>query len=73
MQSWLLACLETWGFRLWEGKKPGDFRENLEIHAIMDKWINDSTLGAGHGDLIFFHIMYYTTSIFLNINQHKSV
>ena len=33
--------LETWGFRLWEGKKPGDFRENLEIHAVMGKSIPD--------------------------------
>ena len=37
---------ETWEFRLWEGKKPGDFKENLEIHAIMDKLINDITLGV---------------------------
>jgi hypothetical protein len=28
-------------FRLWEGKKPGDFRENLEIHAVMGKSIPD--------------------------------
>ena len=44
---------------------------------FMQSWVNQyiyelMNLGRlGHGDLIFFHIMYYTTSIFLNINTAK--
>ena len=33
-------------------KKTGNFRKNLEIRVIMNKLINDCTIG--HGDLILY-------------------